>query len=625
MKSQDPPIELLQPIINLLNKGKLQQALTDSNAMLKQFPNSVILCNIAGASNAGLMQFDAAIESYKNALKIMPNYADAYYNMAIILNDHNDPEAAIESYKQAIKIKPDFAESYINMGIILKDKGDPEAAINSFKQALKIKPNFAEAQYNLGTTYHNVGQINNAIEYYSKAIAVKNDYPAAHNNLGQILLEFGKLDNAIKHFEWAISFKSDFSEAHNNLGAAYQQLRQFDESIKCYKKAVMINPSYAQALNNLGIVYQTLGDKNSAINYYKEAISIKEDFASAHRSLSGLKKYTKIDKQVEKMEFLLCNEKLNQAEKVYLCFALAKVYDDLGKHEELFEFLHEGNRLRKLELNFSVDKYYDNYSFFKNLFNSSVVLKSHPLIHKESSLRPIFIVGMPRSGTSLVEQIIASHPKVYGAGELDTLTQIINNLLKDNLTLSKDNLSEVFLSIRKNYIESLSKLSVSEKIITDKWPLNFQYIGFILKSFPNAKIIHLKRDNMAVCWSIYKHYFSDEGNGWAYNIDDITDFYQLYLELMDYWHKLYPDQIYDVHYENLTSDQEKETRKLLKYCELDWDKSCMNFQENKRVVMTASASQVRKKMYQGSSEDWRKYEVHLQGLLKNDESLKTNS
>ena len=624
MKSQDPPVELLQPIINLFNKGELQQALTDSNTMLKEFSNSVILCNIAGASNAGLMQFEAAIESYKNALRIMPNYADAYYNMAIILNDNKDPEAAIESYKQAIKIKPDFAEPYINMGIILKDKGDPEAAINCFKQAIKIKPDFAEAQYNLGTIYQNVGQLNNAREFYSKAIAIKNDYPIAHNNLGQILLELGKLDNAIKHFEWAISFNCNFAEAHNNLGVAHQQLRKFDESIKCYKKALMINPSYAQALNNLGIVYQTLGDNNSAINYYKEAISIKEDFASAHQSLSALKKYTKIDHQVEKMEFLLFNEKLNQSEKVYLCFALAKAYDDLGKYEELFEFLHEGNRLRNLELNFSLDKYHENYSFFKNLFSSSIVLKSHPLLHKKSSIRPIFIVGMPRSGTSLVEQIIASHQKVYGAGELHTLTEIINNLLKDNLTLSKDNLSEVFLSIRERYLESLLKLNVSEKIITDKWPLNFQYIGFILNSFPNAKIIHLKRDSMAVCWSIYKHYFSDEGNGWAYNIDDITDFYELYLELMDYWHKLYPDQIYDMCYENLTTDQEKETRKLLKYCELDWDKNCLNFQKNNRVVLTASASQVRKKMYQGSSEDWRKYEAHLQELLKNVESLKNN-
>jgi len=468
MKSQDPPVELLQPIINLFNKGELQQALTDSNSMQKEFPNSVILCNIAGASNAGLMQFEAAIESYKKALRIMPKYADAYYNMAIILDDNKDSDAAIESYKQAIKIKPDFAEPYINMGIILKDKGDSEAAINYFKQAIKIKPDFAEAQYNLGNIYHNVGQINNAIEFYSKAIAIKNDYPIAHNNLGQILLELGKLDNAIKHFEWAISFNSNFAEALNNLGVANQQLRKFDESIKCYKKALMINPSYAQALNNLGIVYQTLGDKNSAINYYKEAISIKEDFASAHQSLSGLKKYTKIDQQVEKMEFLLSNKKLNQSEKVYLCFALAKVYDDLGKHEELFEFLHEGNRLRNLELNFSLDRYRNNYSFFKNLFSSSIVLKSHPLLHEKSSIRPIFIVGMPRSGTSLVEQIIASHPKVYGAGELHTLTEIINNLLKNNLTLSKDNLSEVFLSIREKYIESLSKLNVSEKIIIDK-------------------------------------------------------------------------------------------------------------------------------------------------------------
>ena len=616
MKSQDPPVELLQPIINLFNKGELQQALTDSNTMLKEFSNSVILCNIAGASNAGLMQFEAAIESYKNALRIMPNYADAYYNMAIILNDNKDPEAAIESYKQAIKIKPDFAEPYINMGIILKDKGDPEAAINCFKQAIKIKPDFAEAQYNLGNIYHNVGQINNAIEFYSKAIAIKNDYPIAHNNLGQILLELGKLDNAIKHFELAISFNSNFAEAHNNLGVAHQQLRKFDESIKCYKKALMINPSYAQALNNLGIVYQTLGDKNSAINYYKEAISIKEDFASAHQSLSGLKKYTKIDQQVEKMEFLLSNEKLNQSEKVYLCFALAKVYDDLGKHEELFEFLHEGNRLRNLELNFSLDKHRNNYSFFKNLFSSSIVLKSYPQLHKKSSIRPIFIVGMPRSGTTLVEQIISSHHKVHGAGELPTLDSLIapilNSYLSNNNVLSEEN----FLSLRQEYsYRHLSNLNNTESIITDKMPTNFENIGFILKAFPEAKIIHLRRNAMAVCWSIYKRSFSNKNLGFAYDMRDLAQFYNSYSKLMDFWHELFPNQIYDISYEDLTVNQEEETRKLLEYCGLDWDENCLNFYANKSAVKTASSLQVKEPMYQGSSEKWKKYQAELKPLI----------
>ncbi len=166
-----------------------------------------------------------------------------------------------------------------------------------------------------------------------------------------------------------------------------------------------------------------------------------------------------------------------------------------------------------------------------------------------------------------------------------------------------------FLSIRQKYLESLSNLDINEDIITDKWPLNFQYIGFILKAFPEAKIIHLRRDARAVCWSIYKNYFSGKGNGWAYNLNDLANFYALYSELMIFWHELFPDQIYDISYEDLTNNQEKETKKLLKYCELEWDESCLNFHTNKRAVKTASASQVRKKMYQGSSDDWKKYEV----------------
>jgi hypothetical protein len=224
---------------------------------------------------------------------------------------------------------------------------------------------------------------------------------------------------------------------------------------------------------------------------------------------------------------------------------------------------------------------------------------------------------MIRSGTSLVEQIIASHHAVYGAGELTTLADLIEPIVRDHLAQDNYQLPEkAFLSIRQQYLDALSMFNAPEDVITDKMPLNFQYIGFILSAFPEAKIVHLQRDARATCWSIYKHYFSSTGNGWAYNIDDLAGFYGLYTDLMDFWHQTFPGKIYDLCYEDLTTNQEKETRKLLEYCELDWDENCLNFHTNKRAVKTASALQVRQKMYQGSSEAWKKHEAYLEPLIK---------
>ena len=172
------------------------------------------------------------------------------------------------------------------------------------------------------------------------------------------------------------------------------------------------------------------------------------------------------------------------------------------------------------------------------------------------------------------------------------------------------------ITVRHNYLESLSKLNTEAQIITDKMPLNFRLIGLILSAIPEAKIIHLKRDAAATCWSNYKHYFT-EGNGFTFDLKDLTEFYYLYKETMDFWHKLYPNKIYDLNYEKLTTNHKKETEHLLKYCNLDWDDDCLNFHKNKRAVETASASQVRKKIYQGSSEEWKKYKPYLKILTDN--------
>ena len=217
MKSQDPPIELLQPIVNLFTNGKLQQALSVTRQLLEKFPNSVILCNISGASSAGLMQFDEAIKSYKKALAIKPDYTEAYYNMGIALRNKGDIEAAIDSYKKALEIKPDYFEVYFNMGNILKDTGDFEAAINSYKKALAIKPDYTEAYYNMGIAFSDKGDIEAAIDSYKKALEIKPDHIKAYFNMGNILKDTGDFEAAIDSYKRALEIKNDYAEAKENL------------------------------------------------------------------------------------------------------------------------------------------------------------------------------------------------------------------------------------------------------------------------------------------------------------------------------------------------------------------------------------------------------------------------
>ena len=550
-----------------------------------------------------------ALQQVKDQLK--PPKAEIQSVFALYSN--GQIQEALDAVETLTKDYPNEPLLYNISGACYKEIGQLEEAFKSFQKAVALKPDYAEAQYNLGVTIHELGQVDSAIKCYERALAIQHAYPNAHNNLGQILLESGQPDAAMNHFEWAVAYQPEFSEAHNNLGSSLLALRQVNTAVTHYEKAIAIKPDYQLAYNNLGIAYQRLGEIDKAFKSFERALAIKSDYAKAHHNLSSLKKYTKSDKQIVEMESLLSIKDLSQSDRIFICFALAKAYENLGKQEELFKVLYEGNQLRKKELKYSIEKSENHNSIIKKLFNSS----PKPLSNQASTIRPIFIVGMLRSGTSVVEQIISSHHEVYGAGELKNLTQIIIPILREHLTDDKKKLSKkTFLSIRKQYLESLSRFNTSENVITDKWPLNFRSIGFILSAIPEAKIIHLKRDARATCWSIYKHYFSDTGNGWAYNFDDLAEFYKLYSELMRYWHEMFPGKVYDISYEDLTTNQEDETRKLLEYCELEWDQNCLDFHKNKRAVDTASVLQVRQKMYQGSSEAWKEHEEYLLPLIK---------
>ena len=566
-----------------------------------------------------ILEYSPSNKEAKIGLKSIENEDAAQLSQeqldyVIQLYSSGQMDKALLSIKELIQDFPNIPLLHNISGACNSALGEIDSSIISFNKAIELKPDYDEAYFNLGVAFHQTGQLGEAINCYERAISIKHAYPTAHNNLGLIALSQGQLDNALKSFEWAVAYSPEYAEAHNSLGAALQELKQFEKAKVSFKKAVALNPQYAQGLHNLAILSEIINLPDEASEYYEKALAVEPNYAEAYRNQSRTKKYKKNDPQIAQMQSIYSNDNLSISDKVHINFALAKVNEDLGNQKDFFKHLDEGSRLRKKQLNYNINETEEFHSSLVRLFS-----EDKPKIKKLSlgplDIRPIFIVGMPRSGTSLVEQIISSHHSVHGAGELNNFKNVVTPALKNYIgnltnTINEDDL----LSIRKNYIKSLMDLNVSEKIITDKMPVNFRMIGLILTAIPEAKIIHLTRNPKATCWSNYKHYFANE-NGFTFDQEDLARFFILYQELMGFWHKSFPNKIHDISYERLTTHQEDETQKLLKYCELDWDNNCLNFHKNTRAVHTASASQVRQKMYQGSSDAWKKYEKFLQPLI----------
>ena len=568
-------------VIELFSNGKITEALDSIELLFKDHSNESLLLNIRGACYAAL----------------------------------NQPEEAINNYKDALVTKPDYADASYNLGNVLKDLGRLEEAVKSYKKTIAIEPNYHAAQHNLGVTLQELGLFNDAAEQYEQALNIKPDNIEARINLGSVYQSLGQLEEAIEQYESILSTYPENVEVLNNLGIIYRELGHTGEAISYYKKALEINPRFTGAYYNLGFIYQDLGQVENSIEQYEKAISISNHAWSYH-NLSYLKQYNPGDPQIAEIQTLLSNTKLGSLDRIHLCLALAKIHEKLGNQIEFFQYLNEGNGLRKKELGYSLEQSTKIHSAIIKMFTSRIPSIIKKVSNDKSKKSPIFIVGMPRSGTSLVEQILDSHNKVYGAGELNTLTKLVNPVIKNYLGGDIKNLTEkTLLFIHQEYSDMMSRLNTSKTVITDKLPLNFQYIGFILSIFPDAKIIHLKRDARATCWSNYKHFFTDVENGYSHNFEDLVGFYSLYDKLMDFWHDLYPNKIYDLCYEDLTNDQENETRKLIEYCDLDWDKNCLNFHQNERQVKTPSTLQVRQKIYKGSSDAWKKHWAHIQPLI----------
>ena len=507
---------------------------------------------------------------------------------------------------------PDHDLAWKILSIVFEKTGKISESLTAIKRIVNISPQDPLAHYNLGNTYSKLADFSKAEESYKKSISLKPNFPEAYYNLGTIFENNSKLEEAEKYYKQAISLKPDYADAYNNLGIVLEELRKLNESEICYKKVIALKPDYADAYHNLGNNLEQQGKLKDAQIYFEKAIIINPGLAKTHRQLSLIKKFDKYDNQYHLLQKLYLDKNISDEQLCHINFSLAKIYEDLENFEKAFKHFKEGNKIQKKLHNYNIKKDIDLFNQIKLSFKQ--IEKNMPTIKRnKSDLIPIFIIGMPRSGTTLVEQIISSHSKVSGLGELPFVLQIGFKIATGLLEYN----SETLLKFRNNYLEAIKNLSDKSLIITDKMPQNFLYIGLIATSFPEAKILHIKRNPAAVCWANYKQWFKSKDLSYSYSIDDTIQYYSLYEDLMNFWKELFNNRIYEVDYESLTVNHEDEIKKLIKYLDLNWEEGCLSPEKNKRAVTTASNKQIRDKIFKGSSQKWKNYKPFLDGVLDN--------
>ncbi len=565
-------------LVRLFESGDALGAADLANRYTKQFPRSVLVWNVAAAANKVLGRSENAIECFERVIQITPTDADAHFNL----------------------------------GVLLQEDGRLKAAADSYRRAIALRPNDAEAHNNLGKALHDLGYRQAGREEFTKAVDIDQRYATAHLNLGKVLRDMGRSIDAVKKYRRALEIEPGNYEAYCGLGASYHDYGQAEGALSAYDHAIDLNPEDTLGLVGKGRVLMTAGLIDQARECFENALRIEPASAISHLNLSLVKRYTTDDSHIDQLHALHGRADLSHEDRHAICFALVKAHEDLGNVEQCFKFLQEGNRVYKQTLGYSIEQ---DVALFEMLRAHDFSEQHFSTLEQEGANEPIpiFIVGMPRSGTSLTEQIIASHSMVHGAGELNMLSQFGLELVEQKVGNDHDTL----LEFRQSYLSFIQELSDGQNYVVDKLPHNFRFIPLIRQLFPNAKVVHTRRDAAAVCWSNFRQAFPAGGLAYSNDLNDIVTYYQLYRDLMVEWSNRYGDHLIQLDYERLTEDQEVETRQLISDLGLDWEDACLSPHKSKMLTRTASSLQVKKEVYSGSSQKWRSFEPYLNGVFDN--------
>jgi len=448
------------------------------------------------------------------------------------------------------------------------------------------------------------------LKKYNKSIKLQ-------NILGIALSVQWKSNDAVKIFEKIIEIQPNFYFAYNNMGNVLKDLCRLDEAKIYYQKCIKINSEYIDAYIGLGKTFLDYNKLEESAAAFKQALKLKPGNGELHRHLSQVIKYEQTSSHVEDMEKIIFNDKATHNQQMHLSFALGKAYEDMKSYDKAFLHWKKGNLLKREQIVYSTKYQTRRVKVIKENFTNDLFEKFKNYGNQDKTL--IFIVGMPRSGTTLVQQILSSHPEVFGVGESNQFSNKINHFFfKENGSL-KENLYDCdatnFYKIGQDYIKSMRQLSPNSRYILVKDLLNFTWLGFIKLIFPNAKIVHCVRNSLDNCVSLFKNYFVG-GVDFSYNLVELGEYYNLYKDVMMFWGNILPNYYVNIFYEELINDPKKQIEKLLNVCNLEWNENCMKFYNNKHFMSTGSNSiNVHQPLYKKSMQYWKHYEKQLQPLF----------
>ncbi len=562
---------------------------------------------------------------YRRILAAQPDHADALHLLGLLAQKAGRHDLAVHLIGQAIQQDGHIADYFLSLGVALMLQGKFEEVVAACRQAIAIKPDFAEAHANLGLALKRQGKFEEAVAAYRQAIAINPIMVGAHANLAEALSDQGKLDEAIAAYRETVRINPDFAEAHCNLGLALKRQGKFEEAIAAYRQAIAIKPMISEAHANLGEALIKYGHLSEGRAASEQAVRLAPRNAKYLYNLATITRFAAGDPHLAAMEKLARESaSLSFDDRIHLHFGLAKAYEDLGRHAEAFRQWLDGNALKRREFVYNEATTLGKMDRVRAVFTPELMLTRENLARENlgnPSSVPVFIVGMMRSGSTLVEQILASHPKVFGGGELDHFHKAMQGIRTTpggSATFPESvpgMTGEDYRDLGARYLGEIERLAPGAAHITDKMPTNFICAGLIHLALPNAPIIHTVRDPVDTCLSSFSKLFTSEQN-FTYDLAELGRYYRHYQALMAHWHRvLPPGRILDVRYEDVVADLEGQARRILGHCGLDWDERCLSFHKTVRPVLTWSAAQVRQPIYTSAVGRWRVYEEFLAPLL----------
>jgi len=627
----------------LADQGKHEEAISVWQTILADKPDYAQAWNNIGNALRELGRLKESEEACRKAVALDPKMVFAMNNLGNVLRDQGNPEEAETLFRKAISLKPDYAEAQNNLGVCLIDQQRYEEAATALRYAIAFRPDYGDAHGNLCLALLELGEIDDAQDHAQRAIMLKPKSAQAYAELSDVLFAADRMDEAQMALEEALLLSPESPRVYLKLSAVLERANRIEEALEAIDKAVALNPEMPEAYLRKGMVYfltNRLGEARAAVLH---AIDMKPDMALAYatmaeicqsegkteESIEYIRKGLTITKTLPSLYYALGKAKkykaqddedlidlcalLNDAERkgtqymISLYFALSKAYEDIGDHKQSFAYLKMGNDAKRRTISYSTPLSREGYGQIKAAYTKDAI-KSFEGLGYDSDI-PVFIIGMPRSGTTLTEQIISSHPSVYGAGELVELSLTERQMG----LLTTENAHE----FGKTYVDMIKRLDPTgnAKRITDKMPGNYARLGEIVCTMPNAKIIHCRRDPIDTCLSCYKQLFA-RGQYWSYNLEELADQYKMYEDIMAHWRTVLPGRFIEVDYEETVNNLEGVARRLIDYIELPWDEACLKPHEQKRAVLTASKMQVIKPVYTSSVQSWKKYEDELQPLIE---------